>query len=535
MKVGNDFIIHNFDKVVNNVRRLRGELNPTEHKTEGIFTKFAQSAKFLSFGFKDYVIVKPDQGSSQIKVTIEELTALLGISPDNIDNLTESLKGVGRAQISEKIAHQLDERLNQPAVVDVKTPPWDEMRQNLAVISTNKDDINQISITELSQTLNILEFHWDEIKKNKDDIEKYGQWDEERQVLHLRRDIDREPGRKWTLPRSVEIHFTQEGPQIYVLHKGSKHPERKKGLREKTEKLGKGGFKQVARSVNLNTLKEFVHATINIEKKSQKFNMPEQKIKDYSIREVQLQSLFSQDPEFVKIAGWSEYKKKNSNDTKIAITLEFCNAGELFKATERATYAGKRINENVKDLMQVVTDMLNMLVKLEQKGVINRDIKLENIFLVAEDNSPLRAKMSDFGLAWTQEDAKKQKDMAGSPSYAPPEYIDTSNPEEIRSGFSVHTWEMGITLGALLTGVMVYGREIPTEVGGITQKNIDRNLQHLLLDTETHLPDCIKKNRELRRFLKQMVNDMLQVNPLQRPPATELLGRLEDFKRTHLP
>ena len=35
MKLGNDFIVHNFDKVVNNVRKLRGELNPIELLGQG--------------------------------------------------------------------------------------------------------------------------------------------------------------------------------------------------------------------------------------------------------------------------------------------------------------------------------------------------------------------------------------------------------------------------------------------------------------------------------------------------------------------
>lgn len=404
------------------------------------------------------------------------------------------------------------ESVAQKEATQFATPNWGEMRQNINLVQPDK--ISKISKAELLQTIDVLEEKWDE-------IHKYGQWDKNQQVLHLR---------KGSLPRAVEIHKTDKGVQIYVLHKGTVAGER-------TPKLGTGSFKEVARSVNLETLKPYVDATIDIDKKAETFEMPPKEIYELTTNECRVQGLFQDDDEIVHLAGWTEYKDKDGSQ-KIGITLEQCNGGDLMKAIKNPSKkTGKMLNDNIDDLMQVMTDLIQTLVILEEKEVINRDIKPDNIFLHVDDNGHVRAKMSDFGLAWTQEEARARiiKDpitLSGTPEYVPPEYAKyrTEPYSEDRWAFSTNTWQMGVTLYRLLTsnsqpdyGCQGHPYEDPDNVNeGNIQASIDSKL------TEgKNIPQCLKDNPQYIQPLRSLIFSMLQVNPKDRPSAAELLQEIK--------
>lgn len=380
------------------------------------------------------------------------------------------------------------------AALPLKMPNWKAMHQILA--ATQKPEINKISKEELEETLKKLEEHWNDIRQD-------AQWDPERKVLHLRRNPEKWSKRTWTLPRSVEIHVTTGDPQIYVLLKGSS--KNLSDVRVRTPKLGSGVFKEVAPSVNLGNLKEYVHATINLRRTASKFDMGENNIRDIIIKEIGLQSLFQNDQEFVHIAGWTEYKDKDGSK-KIGITMELCNAGELhYPATEgNPPEVSAALKENINNLMQVLTDCIHMLTALEREEIINRDIKLKNLFLELDQDYRLRAKMGDFGLAST---------------------LDETPTAEQHSNYATNTGQMGAVFFALLTGLPFRSMSLTTQ--GAIDREIESSFQ------ASSVPSCLQNKPEHLVFFKEMVKDMLKVTPSERPPAAELLARLEAFKASH--
>jgi hypothetical protein len=406
-------------------------------------------------------------------------------------------------------------------------PNWRQMRDHIR--SIKEPIINELTTKELLDTVDALETNWNE-------IEKYGQWDEKQQILHLRRFPEKGSDRKWTLPRSVEIHKTDSGTQIYVLYKG------KSNIGIKTPKLGEGGFKEAARAVNLETLKSYVHATIDLAKKANKFKMEEKELLEMTTHEIEIQSLFKDNDEIVNIAGWTEYTDKDGS-RKIGITLEQCNGGELLDNIVNVDDgAGKILDENLDALMQVVTDLINMLVILEKEKIINRDIKLENIFLHVDENGRLRAKMGDFGLAWTQEEQIKileadREKMSGTMNYCAPEYFETYLNPEMRSTLSVNTWEMGIVLHTLIAKYLPFDEnnynpnKMPI-VFRLTQNTIDKCIEKEISTNNSSMFRCLANSPKHVAFLKTMVSSMLQHEPSRRASPAKLLQDLEAFKNS---
>lgn len=522
--IGQPIQLQNYQTVVTKLNTIRDK-TAVQEAASGVFSKIGKAFENVStkFGVNKFVILQSDTGNESIQVTVNEMAQLLGKKPGTIT--TQLKTPEGRLNLSHTLDH----------IPNIAPPPWGEIRQRLN--GAHPDTFKTFTKEQMLETLNTLEAHWDEVGK-------YGQWDEQRQVLHLRRSPEKNSDRTWSLPRSVEIHNTNEGVQIYVLHKGKMPDPADKNKLVRTKKLGEGAYKEVARSVNLNTLKNYVHATIDIQKKALETQDTEKHVRKAVDTEIQLQQQFKNDEEFVQITGWNEYTDKDGSN-KIALTLEQCNGGELFDAaSNRTEKTGKILNENIDELMQVITDMIQMLVKLEQKEIINRDIKCENIFLNVDANGHVRAKMSDFGIASTHEDAVKHlrkhpNGLGGSPDYVPPEARLPLSPEE-RSTYATHTWEMGITLHALFTGAFPeYGKAHGIDLSPINtphllnQTTIIKNMEDLTLNPQinSNVLRSLTDNPKHFHFLKGMVENMVQIDPKNRPSATELARVLEDFKR----
>jgi hypothetical protein len=499
MQIDNTIPLDNYDNVISKLNTIREKPEAAKKTSKSVFC-FGK----IKIKPQKYVVLQSDDGDKTTIATIDEIANLAGLTSEK--SVRRHLKTAdGRSHI----IHRLKK------LPYIPLPAFEEMRVQLE--ATKQTEFNKLTKHELLLTIDILRARWDEILD-------YGQWDSENKVLHLRRDPEPKSDRKWSLPRSVEIHQKKDVAQIYVLHKGNF-----------TAKLGRGAFKEVSRAVNLNTLESFVHATIDIEKRYYRNIANKRKL---IMNEIQIQNRFWED-EFVHIAGWTEYKSK-SGSPKIAIISEHCNGGELYEAAANHTEnCGIILNQNIDELMQVVTDLLQMLIKLEHKGIVNRDIKPENVFLVVGKNGHIRAKMGDFGLAISQKSLldlyqKKPAYLCGTANYLPPEVAMLDLPPHIRAGYSTQIWEMGVLLHCLFTCLLpLYGKDRnPYETPYlIKQVLIDRGIDNSFTENNPKLLQCLAQNPKHLYFFKNMVRLMLQVDPRQRPSAADLLKLLEDFKK----
>lgn len=118
--------------------------------------------------------------------------------------------------------------------------------------------------------------------------------------------------------------------------------------------------------------------------------------------------------------------------------MPFIKGGELYKIFK----SQKRLSE---DVVKFYAAQICMAVGyLHNKGIMHRDLKLENI-LVDETGY---LKIIDYGLAKTLESNQVSKTFCGTPEYLAPEMV-------LHQGhdFSVDWWALGILIYEMLIGV----------------------------------------------------------------------------------
>jgi serine/threonine protein kinase len=154
----------------------------------------------------------------------------------------------------------------------------------------------------------------------------------------------------------------------------------------------------------------------------------------------------------------------------------------------------------------VLTQLLSGLSHLHRKGIVHRDVKLENIVLVDEEEGSLAVRIIDFGLAEQSTDAKKLfNDCCGTPLYAAPELL---RPEAVH-GEGVDIWAAGVVLYALLSGNFpFFGQSL-------------ENLQCAILRGDVDFTCPVWKTRTAGA--KSLVRWMLTLDPGTRPSAEVLL------------
>lgn len=126
------------------------------------------------------------------------------------------------------------------------------------------------------------------------------------------------------------------------------------------------------------------------------------------------------------------------SDTRLYFVMPFVRGGELYKVFK----SKKRLPEQV---VKFYAAQIAMAIGyLHGKGIMHRDLKLENI-LVDETGY---LKIIDYGLAKVLEQAQVSKTFCGTPEYLAPEMVSHQGHD-----FSVDWWALGILIYEMLIGV----------------------------------------------------------------------------------
>jgi serine/threonine protein kinase len=193
--------------------------------------------------------------------------------------------------------------------------------------------------------------------------------------------------------------------------------------------------------------------------------------------------------------------------------MEFCAGGELFDIVEKRRYSER-------DASCVTKQLLEALMYLHKKKIVHRDIKPENILLPIS-NDDTYVKLSDFGLArllsredetviplnvvsteansYTSRQWVRQRaySSVGSDYYSAPEVITRG-----RKGYdeSVDMYSLGIVIYILLCGFPPFN--------GSTRTNLSFPESHWA---------------EISENAKDLISQLLSINPFARPTAEEAL------------
>jgi len=170
-----------------------------------------------------------------------------------------------------------------------------------------------------------------------------------------------------------------------------------------------------------------------------------------------------------------------SNENYLLIVIELCGGGDLL------TYVRKRRKLTEPVAKMCFKQILDGINYCHSKGIVHRDIKLDNILL----NFHGDIKICDFGVSKKVTKGQKLRERCGTPAYIAPEILR----EVGYDGTMVDVWSAGVVLYA-----MVYGNFPFRAV------NVDE-LEQLILVGNYSLP------AEISDDARDLLSKMLNPNP----------------------
>jgi len=187
---------------------------------------------------------------------------------------------------------------------------------------------------------------------------------------------------------------------------------------------------------------------------------------------------------------------------KYFISMEYLEGEPLSKIISKGPLNQDRA-------LHIAEQVLSALGYAHSMGVIHRDIKPDNIFILPKD----RVKLVDFGLARIQTSSTFTGSgiVMGSPGYIAPEVIDGGKADERSDIFS-----FGVVLYEMLTGTRPFGPNDPFESFV--------NVIYRVVSKEAEPPSSLVP--EISRKLDEVLAKSLSKNPDERFQSTD------DFRRS---
>ncbi len=221
---------------------------------------------------------------------------------------------------------------------------------------------------------------------------------------------------------------------------------------------------------------------------------------------------FSEDTEQMRPRFYREARAAAKlNHRNIVTIFEFAeesNIPYIVMEFLRGTSLGGRMAMQppltIDDKLNVIAQLCDGLSYAHEQGVVHRDVKPDNVFLL-EDGS---VKLLDFGIAkLTSSTLTRQGDVLGSASYMSPEQVGGSELVDGRADI----FSTGVMLYELLCGRKPFEGDSPTAV-------IVKILKEEPTPIETH-------SQDLPPQLVAVVMKALQKNAQDRFPSAEALSR----------
>ncbi|TID23951.1 hypothetical protein CANINC_003112 [Pichia inconspicua] len=189
------------------------------------------------------------------------------------------------------------------------------------------------------------------------------------------------------------------------------------------------------------------------------------------------------------------------NDKYIGIVLEYASGGELFDYILDHRYLKEPLAS------KLFAQLVSGVDYMHSKGIVHRDLKLENLLLDKHKNIVI----TDFGFVNSFQDPHNDfmKTSCGSPCYAAPELVVSSEPYE---GRKVDVWSCGVILYAMLAGYLPFDDD-PENPDGT---NIAR-LYHYITHTPITFPEYVQPTPRdlLRRILVSNPEKRMSLNDVK--------------------
>lgn len=189
------------------------------------------------------------------------------------------------------------------------------------------------------------------------------------------------------------------------------------------------------------------------------------------------------------------------------LVLEYCNGGNLYDFIMELP---KRMSEK-EVIKNVLIPLSSALKYLHTKGIIHRDVKLDNVLIHHG-----KIKLGDFGVAIDTND-ERPVTRAGTLTYLSPEVLQCplkKRPEENKDNPLVGGYTPQVDIWS--TGVLLY--ECLNNASPYASKSREETMR---LIQNASLPIFIVRDVSYR--VMQMVHSCFAVDPMERPTAKDLL------------
>jgi serine/threonine protein kinase len=170
-------------------------------------------------------------------------------------------------------------------------------------------------------------------------------------------------------------------------------------------------------------------------------------------------------PNILKMYGWCE------NATRIFLILEYAPNGNLFELWEKKE---KRFTQQ--ETVKYATQIAEALKYCHSKGVVHRDVKLENVLL----NSKNDIKICDFGSSALIEEGERLDGQYGTPVYVSPEVLNENYDHK------TDIWSFGVLCYELLIG------SNPFEIETLTKEQTYLKISNMDYDYPSEVPNICK-------------------------------------------
>lgn len=143
----------------------------------------------------------------------------------------------------------------------------------------------------------------------------------------------------------------------------------------------------------------------------------------------------------------------------VYLVTDLCRGGELFELLSSGKNQGFVFRED--RAASLLRDMLRAVKYLHSKGIVHRDLKLEN-FLFEGDSSTSPLVLIDFGLSKHFDSHERMRQRVGSCYYTAPEVL--SGDYDYRCDL----WSLGVICYMLLSGTPPFGGKTPDDIHNST-------------------------------------------------------------------